>query len=51
MLIQNCSFSCGSIWVGILDPGIEGGLRVFENRSLRRIFGRKIDKIIGCRGK
>jgi hypothetical protein len=37
--------------VGILDPGIEGGLRVLENMSLRKIFGRKIDKIIGCRRK
>jgi hypothetical protein len=44
--IQNYNFSCGSICVGIFVPGSEGGLKVFENRALRRIFGREIDKII-----
>jgi hypothetical protein len=43
----NYNFACGSVWVRNLVSDIKGGLRVFENRVLRRILGPKRDEVTG----
>jgi hypothetical protein len=47
--IEDYNFACGSVWVQnlILALREDHRLRVFENRALRRIFGRKRDEVTG----
>jgi hypothetical protein len=47
--IQEYNFACGSVWARnfVCDIKEEDRLRVFENRALRRIFGPKINELMG----
>jgi hypothetical protein len=50
--IQVYNFACDFVWVETWSLTLreEHGLRVFENRVLRRIFGPKRDEVMGgCR--
>jgi hypothetical protein len=48
-ILQNYSFACGFVWCETWSLALreEHGVRVFENRVLRRIFGPKKDEVAG----
>jgi hypothetical protein len=48
--IQDYNFACGFVWMQNLVSDTKGGTltgEMFQNRVLRRIFGRKRDEVTG----